>query len=254
MDLRGNRSATLSMERAPTLGDLRVKVYADGADLAGIPALAADPLIKGFTTNPSHMRKAGVTDYERFARSLLELVPERPISFEVFADEPAEMLRQAKRIAGWGDNVYAKIPVTRCTGARCDDVLRELRDAGVQVNVTGLMTVAQVEWVAECVADGPPCNISVFAGRIADTGVDPVPVMRAALEVMERSAPNAELIWASPREVLNVVQADAIGCHIITVTYELLKKLPTLGKDLDQFSLGTVRMFFEDAQAAGFTL
>jgi transaldolase len=254
MDHRDSHAATLSANRPVTADDLQVKVYADGADLEGIRALRENPLIKGVTTNPTLMHKAGIVNYQAFARQLLALVPDLPISFEIFSDEPADMDRQARIISSWGENVYVKIPVTDCKGERCDTLLRGLRDAGVKVNVTGLMTVAQVEWVAECVGGGPPCNISVFAGRIADTGIDPVPIMEAARTAMERIAPNAELIWASPREILNVVQADRIGCHIITVTHDLLKKLPGLGKDLDVFSLETVRMFHADAQRAGYSL
>ena len=254
MDHRNSRAATLTVERPVMAGDLRVKVFADGADLEGIRSLYGNPLIQGFTTNPTLMRKAGITDYAGFARELLEVVPDRPISFEVFSDEFADMERQARLISAWGDNVYVKIPATNCQGVRSDGLLRGLCGAGVKVNVTGITTPAQVEWVAECVGGGPPCYISLFAGRVADTGLDPVPGMQAALEIIDRLAPNAELIWASPREILNVVQADRIGCHIITVTHDLLKKLPLLGKDLDQFSLETVRMFHNDAQTAGYTL
>jgi len=254
MDDRESRTAALIAERPVAASDLRVKVFADGADLGGIRELCENPLIRGFTTNPTLMRKAGISDYQAFARELLELVPDRPISFEVFSDEFGDMERQARLISAWGDNVYVKIPATNCQGVRADGLLRRLRGAGVKVNVTGCTTPAQVEWVADCVGGGPPCYISVFAGRVADTGIDPVPGMRAALEIIDRLAPNAELIWASPREILNVVQADRIGCHIITVTHDLLKKLPLLGKDLDQFSLETVRMFHNDAQAAGYTL
>jgi transaldolase len=254
MDHRNSRTAALTVERPVTASGLSVKVFADGADLEGIRALHANPLIRGFTTNPTLMHKAGVTDYVAFAQELLQAVPDRPISFEVFSDEFTDMERQARLISSWGENVYVKIPATNCQGVRSDGVLRHLRDAGVKINVTGLTTPAQVEWVAECVGGGPPCYISVFAGRVADTGVDPVPIMQASLEVMDRLAQNAELIWASPREILNVVQADRIGCHIITVTHDLLKKLPLLGKDLDEFSLETVRMFHGDAEAAGYSL
>jgi transaldolase len=254
MDHRDSRTAALIADRPVSALDLRVKIYADGADLEGIRALRANPLIRGITTNPTLMHKAGISDYEAFAHELVATVPDLPISFEVFSDDMAEMDRQARQISSWGENVYVKVPVTNCQGNRCDALLRDLCGAGVKVNVTGLMTVAQVEWVAECVAGGPPCNISVFAGRIADTGVDPVPTMQASLAVMERVAPNAELIWASPREILNVVQADQIGCHIITVTHDVLKKLGGLGRALDAFSLETVRMFHDDAQTAGFRL
>ncbi len=232
---------------------LRVKIFADGADEAGIAELARNPVIRGFTTNPTLMRAAGVTDYEAFARRVLELIPGRPISFEVFADDFAEMERQARRIAAWGEQVYVKIPITTTTGASSAALLRHLAAEGVKVNVTALMTTAQVETTCEALAGGPSSCISVFAGRIADTGRDPVPLMSKALEIM-RPYPQLELIWASPREILNVVQADRIGCHVITVTHELLRKLGSIGRDLDDFSLDTVRMFHRDAQAAGFTL
>ncbi|WP_148261392.1 transaldolase [Conexibacter woesei] len=231
-----------------------MRVFADGADLDGIRALAADAGIAGFTTNPTLMRKAGISDYERFAHDALALVGERPISFEVFSDDHADMERQALKIAGWGDNVYVKIPVTNTQGVASEDLLRRLVAVGVKVNVTGLMTLEQVEKVADAVAGDVPSNISVFAGRVADTGVDPVPLMTSALAIMAEAAPSAELIWASPREVLNIVQADQVGCHIITVTHDLLKKLSLLGHDHTRFSLETVRMFHDDASAAGFTL
>jgi transaldolase len=230
-----------------------VKVFADGADLQGILDLYANPIIKGFTTNPTLMHKVGIPDYEVFARSLLEAVPDRPISFEVFSDDFSEMERQARKIAGWGQHVYVKIPVTDTHGRRCERVLRRLVADGVQLNVTGLMTLDQVAWVSDCVGGGASSCVSVFAGRIADTGRDPVPIMREALEVMSEHD-NLELIWASPRELLNVVQADEIGCHIITVTHDLLMKLPLLGRDLADYSLDTVRMFHRDAASAGFQL
>ena len=237
----------------PSVSSLRVKIFADGADLASIVALAADPLIKGFTTNPTLMRSAGVTNYEAFARQILEAVPEHPVSFEVFADDFGDMERQARRIASWGENVFVKIPVTDTSGTPSDTVVKRLAGAGVKLNVTALMTPAQVARVTALVADGPECFISVFAGRIADTGRDPVPLMQAALDVMAHHR-HLSLIWASPREVLNIFQADAIGCHIITVTHDLLRKLTSVGKDLTEFSLDTVRMFFRDAEAAGYAL
>jgi transaldolase len=232
---------------------ISTRIFADGADLDGILTLAADPRIAGFTTNPTLMRKAGLTRYAEFARSLLEQVTRHPISFEVFADDPAEIKRQALIIAAWGENVYVKIPVTTTSGETLAPLVRELSESGVKLNVTALFTTAQVELITAAVKDGAPSNISVFAGRIADAGVDPVPIMARALEIMA-AAPHAELIWASPREILNLVQADKIGCHIITVTHDLLKKLDCLGKDLEQYSLETVRMFHDDAVAAGFTL
>lgn len=235
------------------LSGLTVKVFADGADLDGILALAKDPRISGFTTNPTLMWKAGLTDYEDFARRLLERITSHPISFEVFADDVDEMRRQARLIASWGDNVYVKIPVTTTSGQSMAPLVRELSEDGVQVNVTALFTTAQVELIAAAVKDGAPSYISVFAGRIADAGVEPVPIMAKAVDVMAEAS-RAELIWASPREILNVVQADQVGCHVITLTHDLLAKLDSLGKDLEQFSLETVQMFHRDAIAAGFTL
>jgi transaldolase len=235
------------------LDQISTRIFADGADLDGILALADDPKIAGFTTNPTLMWKAGLTDYADFARRLLERITDHPISFEVFADEAEEMRRQARLIASWGENVYVKIPITTTAGESMAPLVRELSEDGVQVNVTAMFTTAQVELVTAAVKDGAPSYLSVFAGRIADAGVDPLPIMARSVEIM-REAPHAELIWASPREVLNVVQADQVGCHIITVTHDLLKKLESLGKNLDQFSLETVQMFRRDAIAAGFSL
>jgi transaldolase len=235
------------------LRDIQTRIFADGADLDGILALAEDPNIAGFTTNPTLMWKAGLTDYADFAQRLLERITTHPISFEVFADDADEMRRQARLIAGWGDNVYVKIPITTTTGESMAPLVRELSEDGVQINITAMFTTAQVELITAAVKDGAPSYQSVFAGRIADAGVDPVPIMANAVEVM-KAAPKSELIWASPREILNVVQADQVGCHIITVTHDLLKKLPLLGHDLDQYSLETVQMFHRDAVSAGFTL
>jgi transaldolase len=232
---------------------LSVRVFADGADLDAILALAQNPRVSGFTTNPTLMWKAGLTDYRDFAERLLEQITTHPISFEVFADDAGEMRRQAKLIASWGDNVYVKIPVTTTSGESMAPLVRELSEDGVKVNVTALFTTAQVELITSAVKDGAPSYISVFAGRIADAGIDPIPIMAQAVNMM-LDAPRSELIWASPREILNVVQADQVGCHIITVTQDLLAKLDSLGKNLDQFSLETVQMFHRDAQAAGFTL
>jgi transaldolase len=235
------------------LDSISTRIFADGADLAGILALAEDPRIKGFTTNPTLMRKAGLTRYAEFAHCLLERVTEHPISFEVFADDPWEISRQARLIAAWGENVYVKVPVTTTSGESLASLIRELSEGGIKVNVTALFTIAQVELIAAAVEHGAPSYISVFAGRIADAGVDPVPIMARSVEIME-PAERSELIWASPREILNVVQADQVGCHIITVTHDLLAKLDCLGKSLEQYSLETVRMFRGDAVAAGFTL
>ncbi len=235
------------------LDRISTRIFADGADLEGIMALAADPRIEGFTTNPTLMHKAGLTRYAEFAHSLLERITKHPISFEVFADDPEEIRRQALLISSWGENVYVKVPITTTRGEQLAPLVRELSERGVKVNVTALFTTAQVELITAAVKDGAPSNISVFAGRIADAGVDPVPIMARAVEIMA-DAPRAELIWASPREILNLVQADRVGCHIITVTHDLLKKLDCLGKNLEQYSLETVRMFHDDAVAAGFTL
>jgi transaldolase len=235
------------------LDRIATRIFADGADLEGIVALSADPRIEGFTTNPTLMHKAGLTSYLDFALRLLERVTEHPISFEVFADEPDEIRRQARLIASWGENVYVKVPVTTTTGESLAALARELSEDGVKVNVTALFTTAQVELIAAAVEQGAPSYISIFAGRIADAGVDPVPIMARAVEIAAR-APRAELIWASPREILNLVQADQVGCHIITITHDLLKKLDCLGKSLEQYSLETVCMFHDDAVAAGFTL
>jgi transaldolase len=236
-----------------SMNDLRIKIFADGADEKGIAELAANPMIKGYTTNPTLMRAAGVTDYEAFARRVLKVVTEAPISFEVFADEWDEMERQARKITTWGKNVFVKIPITNTKGESSGRVMQRLAGDGIRMNITGMLTVDQVRTSTESLAGGPECIISMFAGRVADTGVDPIPLMCEALDVM-RPHPNLELLWASPRELLNIVQADAIGCHIITVTHDLLKKLPIIGRDLADYSLDTVRMFHRDAQAAGFAL
>lgn len=233
--------------------DLGVKIFADGADLAAMQALYAQPFIKGFTTNPTLMRKAGIHDYAAFARDVLRAIPDRPISFEVFSDDFPEMERQARVIAGWGPNVFVKIPVSNTLGDPAYDLIRRLSRDGLQINVTAVMTLDQVTAVSDALAGGAASNISVFAGRIADTGRDPVPLMTAALRIMER-APRSELIWASPREILNVFQADSIGCHIITVTRDILNKLDIVGKPLDQYSLETVAMFHRDAGDAGFVV
>lgn len=233
--------------------DLRVKIFADGADRDGIMSLAQVQTIKGFTTNPTLMRQAGIGGYETFAREILTEVTDRPISFEVFSDEFDEMERQALKIAGWASNVYVKIPVTNTRKESSAKLIAHLANAGVKVNATALMTLAQVETVAAALAGGPPSCISVFAGRIADTGRDPIPLMSQAIAAIS-AWPTMELIWASPREVLNIIQADEIGCHIITVTHDLLKKLDILGRDLDEYSLDTVKMFHRDAQSAGYQL
>jgi transaldolase len=232
---------------------LTIKVFADGADLDGIVALARDPRVSGFTTNPTLMRSAGVENYEDFATAAVAAVPDRPISFEVFADRFDEMERQALKLASLGANVYVKIPVTDPGGEPSTKLARQLAEQGVQLNITAILTLDQVAWVADALRGGPPGIVSVFAGRIADTGRDPVPIMAAALELL-RTAPNLELLWASSRELLNLVQADSIGCHIITMTNDLLAKLGTIGRDLTEFSLQTVQMFHDDAARSGYHL
>ena len=233
--------------------NLTIKIFADGADLSGIAELARNPLIRGFTTNPTLMRKSGVRDYEDFALGVLRLIGARPVSFEVFTDEFAEMEAQAHRIASWGGNVYVKIPVTNARGESAKPLIRRLADDGIRVNVTAMLTAKQVADVSESLAGGPPSYVSLFAGRVADTGRDPIPIMKRALDAI-KSHTSIELIWASPRELLNVVQADEIGCHVITVTNEILKKLPLLGRELEQVSLDTVAMFYGDGREAGYTL
>jgi transaldolase len=239
--------------KVPSLQDLKIRIFADGADLAGMVEMARQPHISGLTTNPTLMRQAGIKDYRSFARQVLDAIPDRPISFEVFSDEFPEMERQAREIASWSSNVYVKIPVTNTRGEPSYDLIRRLAAERVKLNVTALLTLDQVHHVGEVLAGGASSFVSVFAGRIADTGRDPVPLMTEALDLL-RPHPNAELLWASPRELLNIVQADAIGCHVITVTNDLLRKLPLLGKDLAVFSLETVQMFRNDAVKAGFAL
>ena len=235
------------------LEDLKVKIFADGADLDGMLAMYRNPLIKGFTTNPTLMHKDGVNDYEDFARDVLAAIPDRPVSFEVFADEPGEMERQALEIASWGANVNVKIPVTNTKGAFMGDLIGHLSGQGVVVNVTAIMTLEQVRRVADSLDAGTAAIVSVFAGRIADTGIDPVPVMADAVDIL-KAKPKSELLWASPRELLNIFHADQVGCHIITVTNDVLKKLDLIGKDLDEYSLDTVKMFYTDAESAGFSI
>ncbi|MDR2352981.1 MAG: transaldolase [Deltaproteobacteria bacterium] len=233
--------------------NLKVKLFADGADKAGMLEMYQNPLIKGFTTNPTLMRKAGVKDYAAFAKEIIAAIPDRPLSFEVFSDEFSEMERQAKLIGSWGKNVYVKIPVTNSRGESSVPLVWALAKAKIKLNVTAMLTLEQVAKIATALAGGPESYISVFAGRIADTGVDPIPLMAAAVSLLSLT-PNLELIWASPRELLNVFQADSVGCHIITATNDILKKLSLVGKDLTEFSLDTVKMFKNDAEGAGYQL
>lgn len=237
----------------PDVKKLKVKLFADGADLAGIKEMAANPMIAGFTTNPTLMRKAGVADYKAFAQQVLGVVGGRPISFEVFADAFDEMEKQALEISSWGKNVNVKIPVTNTKGEFCGPLVERLSRAGVQLNVTAVMTLDQVQRITDRLTAETPAIVSVFAGRIADTGRDPVPLMTDAVKIL-KSKPKAELIWASPRELLNIFQADSVGCHIITATNDILKKLSLVGKDLDAYSLETVDMFYKDAKSAGYTI
>jgi transaldolase len=233
--------------------ELKVKIFADGADKAGMLEMYEKPFVKGLTTNPTLMKKAGITDYRAFCKDILTSINDKPLSFEVFSDDFSEMERQALEIASWGDNVYVKIPITNTKQETCYGLVKKLADQKVKLNVTALMTLDQVRNVVASLDPNIPSYVSVFAGRIADTGYDPVPLMTTAVEIL-KSSPAAELIWASPRELLNIFQADEIGCHIITVTNDILKKLSLVGYDLDEFSLDTVKMFYADAVAAGFKL
>lgn len=233
--------------------DLKVQIFADGADKAGMLEMYAKPYIKGLTTNPTLMKKAGITDYRAFCKDILTHIKDKPLSFEVFSDDFAEMERQAMEIASWGDNVYVKIPVTNTKQENCYALVKKLGQQKVKMNVTAIMTMTQVRDVVAALNPIVPSYVSVFAGRIADTGRDPVPMMAAAVEML-KVAPAAELIWASPRELLNIFQADEVGCQVITVTNDILKKLSLLAYDLDIYSLETVKMFFEDAKIAGYQL
>lgn len=233
--------------------DLKVKVFADGADKSTMLALYKNPWVKGFTTNPTLMRKAGIRDYREFAMEIIAAIPDKPISFEVFSDEFEEMEQQALQIASWGSQVYVKIPITNTKGDFSGRLISNLSKQGVKLNVTAILTVRQVEQVLPCLDRNTPAYISVFAGRIADTGIDPMPVMAQVMNLLQ-PYPNTELIWASPREVLNVTHAEQLGCHIITVTQDILKKLELRGKDLAEYSIETVRMFYDDAVKAGYTL
>lgn len=237
----------------PTVDQLKVKIFADGADKAGMLEMYKRPYVKGFTTNPTLMRKAGVTDYEAAAKDILAAIPDRSISFEVFADDFSEMERQARRITTWGKHVSVKIPITNTKKESAIPLVRKLSQDGIALNVTAMFTLDQVQAVVDAVKGGAPCYVSVFAGRIADTGIDPVPIMAESVKRL-RAAPNTELIWASPRELLNIFQADEIGCHVITVTNDIIKKLSLVGKDQNEYSLETVKMFYDDGKAAGYKL
>jgi transaldolase len=234
------------------MDSLKVKIFADGADRDEMLAMYSRPFIKGLTTNPTLMRKAGIANYRAFAREILAAIRDKPISFEVVCDEFAEMESQALEIAGWADNVYVKIPVTNTRGEPSYALVRRLAGRGVKLNVTAILTLAQVRDAVAALSPEVASFVSVLAGRVADTGVDPVPLMAAAVQML-KTCPQAELIWASPREVLNIFQADSIGCHIVTATHDILRKLPLVGYSLDEYSLDTVRMFYRDAVAAGYS-
>ena len=232
---------------------IRTKIFADGADKSEIVELNRKHFIRGFTTNPTLIRKAGITDYAGFAKDILRIITDKPFSFEVFADDFVEMERQAGIIASWGENVYVKIPITNTAGMSSSGLIRRLASKRLKLNITAIMTIAQVREVVSCLEESPSSYISIFAGRIADTGVDPMPIMKEAVHILKPHG-NLELIWASPREILNIFHADAVGCHIITVTHDLLNKIDMVGKDLGEFSLETVKMFFEDGQKTGFII
>ena len=236
-----------------TVEQLKVKIFADGADKAGMLEMYAKPFVKGLTTNPTLMKKAGITDYRAFCKEILTSIKDKPLSFEVFSDDFSEMERQALEIASWGENVYVKIPVTNTKQETCYALVKKLAAQKVKLNVTALMTLTQVRDVVASLDPNLPSYVSVFAGRVADTGFDPVPMMAKSVEIL-KAAPASELIWASPRELLNIFQADEIGCHVITVTNDILKKLSLVGYDLDEYSLDTVKMFYKDAVEAGFKL
>lgn len=232
---------------------LKIKLFMDGADAGAMVEAYRNRAVSGFTTNPTLMRKAGVTDYERFARAVIEAIPDLPLSFEVFSDDFPTMEREARKIASWGGDTYVKIPIMNTQRQSAVPLIRTLSAEGFSLNVTAMMTAAQVEAVAQAVSPKSRTIFSVFAGRIADTGVDPVPVMRHSAEAIAAN-PNAELLWASPRELLNLFHAEESGCHIITATPDIIKKLELVGKDLDEYSLETVQMFYRDAVAAGFSI
>jgi transaldolase len=233
--------------------DLKIKIFADGADKAGMLQMYGKTYIKGLTTNPTLMKKAGITDYREFCKDMISCIKDKPLSFEVFSDNFDEMERQALEIASWGENVYVKIPITNTEQETCYKLVKKLATQKVKLNVTAVMTIDQVRGVVKALDPNIPSYVSVFAGRIADTGYDPVPIMSTAVEIL-KATPAAELIWASPRELLNIFQADQIGCHVITVTNEILKKLSLIGYDLNEYSLDTVKMFYSDALSAGYKL
>lgn len=236
-----------------SLEQFKIKLFADGADLNGMVELYDEGSVSGFTTNPTLMRRAGVKNYEEFAKAALKTIPDLPISFEVFSDELDGMEREARKIAGWGENVYVKIPITNTKGESRTALIRKLSDDGLALNITAILTIEQVKLVSKALSPATPSIVSVFAGRISDTGRDPIPIMKESASVL-RSNSNTELLWASTRELLNLVQAESCGCHIITITNDILRKVPMLGKNLKELSLDTVKMFYNDAQGAGYEI
>jgi transaldolase len=237
----------------PTLETLKIKLFADGADIQGMIEMASKPYISGLTTNPTLMRKAGINDYTDFAKKVLSMITAKPISFEVFSDDLDEMKTQGEKIASWAENVYVKIPVTNSLGQSTCTVVEHLCDKGIKVNVTAVMLENQVTEIVKVLNPSVPSYVSLFAGRIADTGRDPVPIVRNCVEIISQNS-NSELIWASPRELLNIFQANDVGCQIITATTDLLNKLNLVGRNLKEYSLDTVNMFYEDAKKSGYTL
>ena len=237
----------------PTRESLKIKLFADGADLAGMIEMANKPYISGLTTNPTLMRKAQVTNYEKFAKEVLKEISDKPISFEVFSDEIEDMKYQGQVLSSWGENVYVKVPISTTKSESTFSVVDFLSSKGVKVNVTALMNSSQVEKISSALNESVPSCVSVFAGRIADTGRDPMPIMRKCVNLLSENR-SAEMIWASPRELLNVFQAQEVGCQIITATNDILKKLELVGKDLDEFSLETVKMFYSDAKDSNFSI
>ncbi|WP_048148985.1 transaldolase [Methanolacinia paynteri] len=235
------------------LPQFKIKLYADGADLNGMREEYKKGIASGFTTNPTLMKKAGVKSYKEFAKTVLKEIPDLPISFEVFSDDLEDMEKEAREIDSWGDNVYIKIPVTNTKGVSTAPIVKKLSGDGLKLNVTAILTLEQVKKVADALSPDTPSIVSVFAGRIADTGRDPMPIMKEAVEIL-KSKPKTELLWASTREILNLIQAESCGCHIITITNDILKKVPQVGKDLSQLSLETVQMFYDDAQSAGYKI
>ena len=235
------------------LPQFKIKLYADGADLNSMIDEYKKGITSGFTTNPTLMKKAGVKSYKEFAKAALKAIPDLPISFEVFSDDLSSMEREARKIGSWGNNVYIKIPVTNTNGESTTPLVKKLSHEGLKLNVTAILTVDQVKTVAKALSPNTPSIVSVFAGRIADTGTDPMPIMKASVKIL-KSNPKAELLWASTRELLNLIQAESCGCHIITITNDILKKVPLMGKDLNQLSLETVQMFYNDAQSAGYEI